>query len=282
MRGTINVTDSSVNFWSGEKVAHNKKQYPFNDLYWQIINLFKSKGFQVGYNEYYTGQWKALKNSYYKATKGNLWVLFHRYPAGFSIEIGFARNEMLGTLYPRYHDKYIKNTYLEEKQIQLCIKHILGFFSKIEVNIKPSEPKNEIEKLFYKEKINSHIHGGAQSFEELKAYCENMPHYNSKDANGVPLKCGQTKYAYLRRFGNRLCRVEVWHNINNMWWGIVNGVMCNYASFEYFDYQPNLPQKNPRIAICKLESLIKKYSQEKNFVKCVILQKKLEELTKTA
>ena len=59
------------------------------------------------------------------------------------------------------------------------------------------------------------------------------PEYNIKDRDGKEILNGQIKFF---RYNGYLCKGKVYHNINNMWWAIVNDKFyTNMACFELFD-----------------------------------------------
>lgn len=286
VRGSIIYRDNTIVYSNKEKGENDfmKRKFPFNDIYWQIINHLKKLGYSVGYSSYYDTNFTCLKKDHYRADKGDVCLLFSRYPAGFKIEINNVKNHMItsDSFWSNWNDKYLPLSYLEQKRIELAIKHVRYFINNTfyhSLNVSSGEPKDPIQRLFYSEKINKHIHGGAQTWAELKKDVdENEPECNCKDKHGNKLVCGQTKYFYSHHHGNRLCRAEVWHHINNMWWAIVNGETFNTASFRLFDYDSSLPQKDPEKAIPRVEKLIQHYQSEMNFEKCIPLRNKLNQL----
>lgn len=283
LRGAFGTSEKSVYYHNNEEVIRNSGKLPFDDIYWKLINYLKAKGYDTHADPLYEKKHKCLKKDHYKAIKGEVCVLFNKYPAGFKAEIDLHKNHMAFSpnFWSSFYSEYTKPTYMQQKRIELVVKHIADFMRTIEnISELPAKPKNRIEQLWYDEKRASHIHDAPTNFNELKAYCDkNIPNYNSKDANGNILKCGQTKYLYLHAFGNRLCRAEVWHNINNMWWALINGNLYNEASYRFFDFNTTLPKKNPAKAKDKVNSLIDKYSKEMNFEKCIILRNHLQTLS---
>ena len=73
--------------------------------------------------------------------------------------------------------------------------------------------------------------------------------YNSRDRDGKTVYNGEAKY--FRSWNGRLYRGRVYHNINNMWWVILDRfTVRNVASFELFDLTPEdnrRRQEKPRI-----------------------------------
>lgn len=281
MRGNFAQYNDCVSYCNKQEVNRRSRKLPFEDIYWRLINHLRQKGYNADYDPHYTEHCKCLRKDHYKATKDNVWLFISKYPAGFKIKIDIEQNNMVSSsaFWGSYDDRYTKPTYLENKKIQLSIKHIVDFLSTVDdIEQRETEPKDPIKKLWYKEKENSHIHKGASSFEELKHYCDNIKMLSDKDRNGNILKCGDVKYFYSWKHGYRLCRCEVWHNINNMWWALVNGELSNNASWEYFDYNKDLPKKDTGKAISKVKQLIGKHSKEMNFEKCIALRNHLKEL----
>ena len=65
---------------------------------------------------------------------------------------------------------------------------------------------------------------------ELPEY--EVSEYNAKDKDGKRLRNGQIKYFRDRR--GRLQRGTIYHNINNMWWVVLNKFeFTNVAAFEF-------------------------------------------------
>ena len=73
--------------------------------------------------------------------------------------------------------------------------------------------------------------------------------YNSRDRDKKTLRNGDVKY--FRHWNGRLYRGRIYHNINNMWWVILDRfTVRNVASFELFDLTPEdnrRRQAKPRI-----------------------------------
>ena len=62
--------------------------------------------------------------------------------------------------------------------------------------------------------------------------------YNNKDRDKKTLYNGQIKY--FRDYNGYLYRGQIYHNINNMWWVIVNDTeYTNKADFDLFDLSPD-------------------------------------------
>lgn len=283
-RGAFEIRKHDIVYKNNQdsKRTH-KSTYPHDDIYWKLINFLKSKGYATMYDPCFKGEYACLKKQHYMATKGEVLLLFSKYPAGFAIKVELSQNKMdsLSDFWSEWNDKYVAPNYLQKKRIELAIKHISSFFrAMVGISEIPPRPTDPIKSLWYSENINKHIHGGAQNWDELKTYCDkNVSKYNAKDRNGNLLRCGEIKYFYSSYHGNRLCKAEVWHNTNNMWWAIIGNEKYNIASHDYFDYSHDLPKKDLKKAIEKINTLLKKYAEEMNFEKCIMLRNHLQKIT---
>lgn len=269
----VYVNDSEI-------VDRFSNNFPFDDMYGKIINHLKSKGYTTGENEQLKKEYPVLSKSHYYAEINNIEILFHKYPKGFEIEVGHKRNRMTcSAFWPHWNENYSKLSYLENKRIELVIKHIRDFVFKRfggAFTERLPKPKDPIEEIFYNEARNTHIHGGAQSFDEIKEYCEKHEKArDDKDASGEILECGQTKYVYSYRHNYALCQVVVYHHINNMWWGIGGGNKLNNASWDYFDLSEDTPLKDPRRMISKVKDHLKEAEKEMNYEKCIHLRNEM-------
>ena len=128
-------------------------------------------------------------------------------------------------------------------------------------------------------KTNSHIHGKVTCLEDIKkSITEDSYDYqhNSNDANNKKIICGELKYFY-NYYNRRMFCGIVWHNINNMWWVIVNGVKYNVASFNLFDFDKNLPKRKPA-SQGDIQRLLNKFESKKEYLRCHAINKQLEKL----
>ena len=153
------------------------------------------------------------------------------YPAGFSLK--FYQEVNIENKNGGYYDfeKFEMMPYLIKCQYLLIRKSICELIEKNGFeNDADSEFKYAIDKVMHKIKKCNHYKEG----KELPEY--EIPDYNARDKNERKLKNGETKYFRDRK--GRLKRGVIYHNINNMWWVVLNKFeYTNIASFDFFDIE---------------------------------------------
>lgn len=269
---------------------------PHSDVFYQVLNYLKKYGFQWGRNPSYEENFKILSKYHRRAINKNLIADFEISARGITIEITHEKNLHGGCStghWDSWHNKYSPLSYIEKKEIQLTSLRIGRFLKDqfgIEIYYDFEENKTPQEFIFDKENRNKHIHDGAQTFSEIAEYVENDKlkslergwgvNRNYIDANGKEIKCGDVKYFYSWKNGNRFCRGTVWHNINNMWWVIMaDGTLNNKASFDLMDFDKKMIGRKPipkGRQIERLENEIKNWVDKKNFRKCAEIQQKID------
>lgn len=244
---------------------------PHINIWESLINFLIKRGYKVGANEHYTKNYKCLSKYHKIGKRKDIIILLEISARGIEIEIGHTKNfwhDMATSFWDNWHDKYTKLEYLEDKSVELEIKRVIEFLSKYTQNIKSNEDsKNPLEFIFEKERINKHIHGGAQSIEEIKSYMETKNHMTSNilDKNGKKIITGERKYFYDYSTKRLLYGIAV-HNINNMWWIIMNNKFTNIACFELFDYTPYLSRRKPADKR-QIEKVLNRFIEKKEFLK---------------
>jgi len=245
---------------------------PHINIWNQLIAFLRKRGYQVGVNEHYKEHYKCLSKYHKIAKRKDIIILLEISARGIEVNIGHTKNfwhDMGQSFWDKWHDKYTKLEYLEDKAVELEIKRVTEFFLKHTENIKSNDDdsKNALEFIFDKEKNNTHIHGGAQSIEEIRIYMEtkDMPLYNQLDKNKKKIITGERKYFYDRQTKRLFSGIAV-HNINNMWWMIMNNKFTNIACFDLFDYSQDLPRRKPADQN-QIERVLNKFIDKKEFLK---------------
>lgn len=102
---------------------------------------------------------------------------------------------------------------------------------------------------------------------------ETVESYNGKDRDGKTIRNGDIKY--FRRWNGRLYRGKVYHNINNMWWVIVNNTeLENLASFQLFDCEhPGAEER--RVAVDRTPEAYKRMREELSKMSTKTLEREL-------
>lgn len=164
----------------------------------------------------------------------------HRYPAGFKIE--FYQNLNYENKCGGYYDfnKFEKMPYLQ-KLIFKKIAKKLGLYLQEHSVKNVTEPilKTSEEKIKYNFMESWHHEQKDMNFNlsNLDGTTDQYS-FNNTDRDKKTIYNGQIKY--FRNYNGYLMRGKVYHNINNMWWVIINKYEYkNVASFELFDLSEN-------------------------------------------
>lgn len=209
-------------------LKHNFKHYGIQH---RLLNLLRTKGFMVEYDRDVS---KIIRKDHFIGRKGNLHFKSSRYPMGF--EITFYQEINTENSNGGYYDfdKFDKMPYLIQKQFQLVAKMICSFLSefadnKTKINYKSAEDKIKAD---YVESWHHPQKDMNFSLAEINGTtCEA---YNNTDRDKKTIFNGDFKY--FRGWDGYLRCGKVYHNINNMWWVIVDDSnIRNVASFELFD-----------------------------------------------
>lgn len=197
----------------------------------------KSVGYKVGRDRRIEEEYSCLSKDHWQGVKGQLEFKAERYPRGFSIKfyqnVNFKNRN--GGEYD--FDKFRMAPYLIRLQWIVDSKKIAEFIESIllevkchtEIEYKKSEDK--IKQHYYKD---WHKEQKDMNYELSDLDGQTEDEYNSKDRDGEILYNGDIKY--YRDYNGRLARGKIYHNINNMWWVILNDTeYTNVASFELFN-----------------------------------------------
>lgn len=252
---------------SGEKhdtFSSNWSHYKVLD---KLIGFMKSRGFSIKHDMEVD---KCIRDCYWVGNKGELRFTLDRYPRGFKFEFyqEIVTENRNGGRYD--FDKFEKAPYLiriswinETNKMALFLES-LGFKENIDKDYKLAE--DQIKKDF----VDSWHHPQKDMNFNLKdlhgTTCEGS--YNNTDANEKTIYNGEVKY--FRDYNGRLLRGIVYHNINNMWWVIVNKFKKrNIADFNLFDFSQEelrirrkVRDRKPKEYLDKVESLSKLSNKE--------------------
>ena len=239
----INQHNASLHFSKDP----NEKQDNFSDKWshYQILDklldfMVVDRGFKVGRDPEIEKHYSRLSKDHWYGRKGDLELKARRYPAGF--ELQFFQNLVFknkcGGCYD--FDKYNKMPYLIKLLYRNEMWYIKQFLDQLGC-VDNSEPvcKNAEEKI----KLNYvkcwHHPQTSMDFSLQELDGQNINEsYNNTDKDGKTILNGDIKYFRDRK--GRLMRGKVYHNINNMWWVILNRYEYrNLACFELFDLTPD-------------------------------------------
>lgn len=204
----------------------------------QIFEMLKQRGFVIQTDQHILRDYPILADTHWEGKKGDLLFKSHIYPAGFDFEFYQEINTKNSSGGYYDFDKFERMPYLIRCQYILERKYICEILDAAGyTNVAKPVLKYAFDKVMYAIKDSCHYKEG----KELPEY--EIESYNAKDKDGKQLRNGQVKY--FRDHKGRLQRGTIYHNINNMWWVVLNKFeYTNVAAFNFFDLSPEqLPKK---------------------------------------
>ncbi len=195
----------------------------------RLLEMMKKRGWDIQTDQRILEEYPILADDHFEGQKDELKFKAEKYPAGFKLSFYQDINTVNSNGGQYDFDKFEKMPYLIKLRFQVELKHIKKYLEQ-EGYYDGSKPslKNSFDKVMYHIKDCCHYTQG----KELPDY--QVEEYNAKDKDGKILKNGQVKY--FRDHKGRLQRGTIYHNINNMWWVIINKYQyTNVASFYFFD-----------------------------------------------
>ena len=258
---------------SGENFTLNVPHYK---EWISLIFFLRKRGFKIGENKLFKKYYKSISKYHKIGFKNDVVVLLEITSNSIKLEFGNQKNlwgDGQGFVVD-FNENYINLTYVEKKKIELEFKKVLNYYINKNIVYLPNDnDRTDIENIIHSDNNNLHIHGKISILEDIGKYIKEDSYdykFNSFDKNKKRIICGDIKYFY-DYYTRRLSVGVVYHNINNMWWVLVNGKRYNYASFNLFDYEPELPKREP-VTKHKIVSLLKKYSKEMNYERCISIR----------
>lgn len=277
MKITVNENNVSVSSANGLGEEVNQK------IFQSINSFFRRRGFTIVTDPSLSPDAiKYLGKSHKYGKKGDLEFAAEFYSNGFRYEF-FQNIVTVNSHGGRYdYDKYTKMPYFIKLSFRNEVLRLIKFLAKKGFDASYKKPLSDIERIIKDNQSNTHIHG--PNITCLEDIGRNMKKYdigqNSQDKNKKLITCGEEKYFY--DYNNRLSKGIVYHNINNMWWVIVNGKSYNMSSFDLFDFSPELPRRKAKTREQQLNIIIgimKQEEEKMNYEKCIRLRKKVKELS---
>ncbi|MES2287647.1 MAG: hypothetical protein V4547_18270 [Bacteroidota bacterium] len=243
-------------------------------LWYRIINLLKNRGFDIGVDQTVA---KCIQKGYYYGVKKNdIHVHAQIYPNGFVFEFHETATPTNPPNRGRFDNRNInKMPYLIKIALKAELNAIIKLaaqFVKTDNRDKPNGSVNAILNVFQTSHFDKK---NVKSLEDLNNH--DIADYNSKSKDGTHLKNGDVKYFYGHK--GKLSRGTMYHNINNMWWAIINDTeYTNIACFHLFDYKLGTPLKKPLSPEGKIQRLhteLKRAEAKQNYERCIVLKKLL-------
>lgn len=268
----------------------NWSHYP---ILHRVLNFMKERGFEVGRDPRIMKYYECLNKDRWYGKKDGLEFKAERYPRGWRIEfyqsINFENKN--GGEYD--FDKFEKAPYLirlrwivETKKMAEFIESIVPGIknsSKIDYKLAEDKIKNYyVEEWHHSQKDMNFDLSSLDGLEGDEEYRRRNYQHNCKDRDKKVIVNGLIKYFY--GYKGRLQRGKVYHNINNMWWVILNDTdYTNIASFELFDPAPEdfkrrRIQKNKKQSYETSREAARKYFTKKGLTYNDIKRKDIEKL----
>lgn len=263
-----NAGDDEGNYnWPADKNYHH------NALLAKIINLLNRRGFKVRPDE---TKDKVIRPEYkYGINKYGIEVNIHTYPAGFEIQFYQNVTEPENSNGGQYDfDKYERMPYLLKLSVTAEINAIIKLAGKFVKPINEGRKENAVEFILDRFQTNSFTKHHIKTLEDNAALMSDHDRaYNSDDRDKVKISNGDIKYFYER---NRLMRGKAYHNINNMWWVILNDTeVKNMSSGSLFDFVPGTPFRKELTTpqkVQKLHTALKTAEQAQKYERCIVLR----------
>lgn len=194
-----------------------------------LFNMMRLRGWTIQTDQDMLERYSCLAEDYFEGQKEDLKFKAEKYRMGFKIKFFQSINTI--NPYGGHYDseQFLLMPYLIRCRFLVELNHIKSFClaAGYEDHSESVKPK-AYDKIMNKIKSCWHYEEG----KELPEF--DLPDYNARDKDGKKLRNGQLKY--FRDHKGRLQKGIIYHNINNMWWTILNEYeYTNKASFEFFD-----------------------------------------------
>lgn len=223
------MSETNFSIWDTTISTRGKEMFTFPVLK-NIFKMLECRGWEIQTDQRIQKDYgKSFAKDYWEGKKGNLLFKANRYPAGMKLE--FYQEVNIKHRKSGYYDfdKLKMMPYLIRCQFLIEARYIKNVLIKegFKDETKPTF-KYAFDEVMYRIKDCWHYKAG----KELPEY--EFASYNATDKDDKQLSNGQIKYFRDRR--GRLQRGTVYHNINNMWWVVLNKFeFTNVAAFELFD-----------------------------------------------
>lgn len=257
---------------------NDKKEWSHYSVLDEVLKFMETRGFKIGSDPEIDNNYECLSKDHWYGRKKDLEFKAHRYPAGWEIE--FFQNINFENRNGGFYDfnKFKKAPYLIRLMFIKETEYIGNF---IEKNIKPIKNNTEKNYRLAEDKIKKNFQrhfdnditmdfnlsklDGLEGDSEYRR--DNRYKHNCKDRDGKIIINGKIKY--FRDHKGRLQRGKVYHNINNMWWVILNDTdYTNQAAFSLFnptekDFKDRRIQRNAKDSFETSTNAARKYFKQK-------------------
>ena len=225
-----NNTERSAPNWPKHKFHHY-------GLFHRVLNMLRNEGFVIETDKKVA---KIIRKSHFVGRRGDLELYAEYYPNGFRIEF-FQNVNFENQNGGRYDfDKFQKMPYLIRLQYIKYMNMIVRIVNQLEdlapdqSRLNPKLAEEWIKARYVEERRHEQTD---MNFSLADLDGQEQPTYNGLDRDKKVLRNGDVKY--FRHWNGYLYRGRVYHNINNMWWVIVDKyTVRNVAAFDLFDLAP--------------------------------------------
>lgn len=238
---SINKEFASISFINDtdEKRDMLDKRWSHYPILHKVLNFMDTRGFEVGRDPRIQKYYKCLNKDYWYGKKANLEFKAERYPRGFKLE--FFQNVNFENRSGGYYDfdKFEKMPYMIKLMFINETNKIAVFLDSLGIkNDTLPAVKTAEDKIIQHWNVYS-FDKPPKGFKLTDMVGQDVePNYNKTDRDKKEIKNGQLKY-FRNSYSGRLQRGIVYHNINNMWWVILNDTeYTNIADFQLFDPTP--------------------------------------------
>ena len=237
-RDSYRFYDADIMYYNNTVTAKNwfHFKYPHYGTLHRVFNMLRKEGFTI---ENDVNVAKCIRSNHFTGRCGDLEFVADRYPRGFKIQ--FFQNIVFenrnGGRFD--YDRFQKMPYMIRLQFLNYRNKIVSFLNDLEDLKDDTDPKprfaEEWIKVRYTEEWFHEQNNTDFKLSDLDG--QTQPDYNGTGRDGEMLHNGDVKY--FRGMDGYLCRGRIYHNINNMWWVIVDKyTVRNVADFELFDLRP--------------------------------------------
>lgn len=268
---TFNIYDTTISFWQNEENRGIRADdYPHYEPFKKTMSFLGQCNFYVGKDKRIEKHYPILSRDHRQGRSGDLEFKADRYPRGFKIM--FYQNVVFenpnGGEYD--FDKRKRMPYLLGKQCDLVMMKLSDFLLEKGVLNDTKITEKTAEDFIKSDYIDSFHHPQNSmdfSLSDLDGTTIKSV-YNAKDRDGKILLNGDIKY-FRNGCNGYLCRGRIYHNINNMWWVIMDKRnVRNVASFQLFDLSESdclerkAPDRTPKEYLTKRDCISKATTKE--------------------
>lgn len=213
---SFSISDTSVFIRADQDISHPTLQ--------AVFEVMRARGFEIGSDPRIDRDYPILSQNHFAGNKGDLLFEAKKYRTEAEIEFYQELNTEHRSGGRFDFNKFEMMPYLLKKQFLLETRYIKeklleeGYEDHSKPTLKTAQ-----------DKVMHELNRPDRHWSS-----DNLPDYNALDKDERRLNNGEIKY--FRDGKGVLMRGTVYHNINNMWWVVVNKhCFRNLASFELFD-----------------------------------------------